>query len=399
MKKKNGFTLIELLAVIIILGILMIIAIPSVTTYISNSRKSAYIDTAKNIIGGTRNIVNEGKLGIYDTNSTYYIPISCVKTENGNKSPYGEFEDEGAYVGVTFDGIGYNYYWISNDITGQGVNEVTPVNDLNEDKIVSGIQEGEVKNKILITGKDGKNNIVIYNSDCTGTTNSTGISNVIYPDGKTKETVVTGDLVKIGTEDFYVMKHDGNDLVLLARYNLKLGNICDGNKNVIGSYPTDSEGYGLQSSDASGFLLRVSTYSGSIPFSEVHYWSSGVGTTYPGNYCDYDVDDYTPETKCAYVYDSHSNLYQYLNSYKSYLEQQGATIKKARLIKLEELLELGCNMEVHTCQNAPSFIGKISFWTGTARSENLLWAVSNSVFGALDSTSDMTMGLRPVIII
>ena len=40
MKKTNkkGFTLIELLAVIIILGVLMIIAIPSVTQYISNSR-------------------------------------------------------------------------------------------------------------------------------------------------------------------------------------------------------------------------------------------------------------------------------------------------------------------------------------------------------------------------
>ena len=50
MKKKNGFTLIELLAVIIILGILMIIAIPSVTSYINNSRKSAYVDTAKEII-------------------------------------------------------------------------------------------------------------------------------------------------------------------------------------------------------------------------------------------------------------------------------------------------------------------------------------------------------------
>ncbi len=50
MKKKNGFTLIELLAVIIILGILMIIAIPSVTNYISNSRKSAYVDTAKEIV-------------------------------------------------------------------------------------------------------------------------------------------------------------------------------------------------------------------------------------------------------------------------------------------------------------------------------------------------------------
>ena len=34
---KKGFTLIELLAVIIILGILMIITIPSVTKYINDS--------------------------------------------------------------------------------------------------------------------------------------------------------------------------------------------------------------------------------------------------------------------------------------------------------------------------------------------------------------------------
>jgi len=45
-KKRNGFILIELLAVIIILGIHMIIAIPSVTSY--------YIDTAKEIVSGAR---------------------------------------------------------------------------------------------------------------------------------------------------------------------------------------------------------------------------------------------------------------------------------------------------------------------------------------------------------
>ncbi len=91
MKKKNGFTLIELLAVIIILGILMIIAIPSVTKYISDSRKNSYVDSAKEIIAGTRNVVNGGKLEMYSTNTTYYIPTSCIKTENAQKSPYGDF--------------------------------------------------------------------------------------------------------------------------------------------------------------------------------------------------------------------------------------------------------------------------------------------------------------------
>ena len=81
MKNRKGFTLIELLAVIIILGILMIIAIPSVTTYISSSRKSAYVDTAKQVIGATRNIVNSGKYETYDSNVTYYFPSKCVPIE------------------------------------------------------------------------------------------------------------------------------------------------------------------------------------------------------------------------------------------------------------------------------------------------------------------------------
>ena len=39
MKRNNkGFTLVELLAVIVILGLLMAIAIPSVTKYITQSR-------------------------------------------------------------------------------------------------------------------------------------------------------------------------------------------------------------------------------------------------------------------------------------------------------------------------------------------------------------------------
>jgi prepilin-type N-terminal cleavage/methylation domain-containing protein len=158
-QKKKGFTLIELLAVIIILGILMIIAIPSVTSYISDSRKNAYIDTAKEIVGGARNVVNEGRLGMYDTNTTYYIPADYIKTENASKSPYGEFTE--AYVGVVYDGTGYKYYWISTDDAGQGVPNLTLADKLETDDIVSDLKSEDIDEKVKTTGVGDRSNILI----------------------------------------------------------------------------------------------------------------------------------------------------------------------------------------------------------------------------------------------
>ena len=163
MKNKKGFTLIELLAVIIILGILMIIAIPSVTKYINDSRKEAYIKTAKQVVSGARNLVNEGKLEMFDTTATYYIPNSCIKSENGiAKSPYGEFVK--AYVGVIYNGNGYNYYWISVDDTGQGIKNTIESDELNVDDIESDIKESEVDLSIV-----GNTNIILQldESDCS----------------------------------------------------------------------------------------------------------------------------------------------------------------------------------------------------------------------------------------
>lgn len=124
-KNKKGFTLIELLAVIIILGVLMIIAIPSVTEYISSSRKKAYIDTAKQYISTVMTKVNQADdLKFFDEDTLYLVKVghekACVSLEKGGQSPFNDTWKY-AYVGVTYNGSGYTYYYMSEDSSGQGI--------------------------------------------------------------------------------------------------------------------------------------------------------------------------------------------------------------------------------------------------------------------------------------
>jgi type IV pilus assembly protein PilA len=162
MKNKKGFTLIELLAVIIILGILMIIAIPAVTSYISNSRKESYIKTAKEVIAGARNLVNSGKLNVFDTDVAYYIPISCIPTENGTESPYGKFDS--AYVIATSTGDNYNYYWTSTDESQIGIKDIVAFDELEIENVESGIKKEDITTDRSV---EYRKYVEIFNENCT----------------------------------------------------------------------------------------------------------------------------------------------------------------------------------------------------------------------------------------
>ena len=160
--KRNGFTLIELLAVIIILGILMLIAIPSVTNYINNSRKSTYVSTIDSIIKGTIAKVNSGELNMFDIDTTYYVPCTCIKLENGEaKSPYGKFDP--AYVVVTFDGTNYNYYFTGKDVQNMGIPTLTSADLLSKESIVANVEAIDTS-----VGIEGTSNVYVFSDECNG---------------------------------------------------------------------------------------------------------------------------------------------------------------------------------------------------------------------------------------
>ena len=109
--KSAGFTLIELLAVITIMGILMMVAIPSVSRTIENSRRDAFADVAKQYINTVRNAVladeltcgtgaNAQSVGATPDGLYYYrIDTTAQATkdlmESGGKSSWSNAEIQG----------------------------------------------------------------------------------------------------------------------------------------------------------------------------------------------------------------------------------------------------------------------------------------------------------------
>ena len=167
MKKVNvkGFTLIELLAVIIIMGILMMTAIPAVTKYIENSRKDTFWQTAKSYIDAARTSLLNGEYGVdavfvptAEVSATTIedgqpcevppagkvtlIPISIIEMEKGKgKSSFNRDMTDG-YVLVVNEGTSTKdkpvYYFAGVDKGMNGIDIFTSESALGRSKVKKG---------------------------------------------------------------------------------------------------------------------------------------------------------------------------------------------------------------------------------------------------------------------
>ena len=102
-----------------------------VDSYVLNSKKSAWIDTAVVYAKSVVNKVNEaGKLRFFTENVLYMVPVgndnnkSCISLESNLKSPFSDSWNY-AYVGVVYTGTGYEYYFVGEDGEKNGILFVT----------------------------------------------------------------------------------------------------------------------------------------------------------------------------------------------------------------------------------------------------------------------------------
>lgn len=149
---KKAFTLIELLAVIVILGILIGIAIPKVTQYITKSKKEGFVSTGEFFIESVR---NDATSELYPfpilNNEVTIITLDIANFEKAQKKSAfgGTYLYNKSYVAIVNVGTGtnpdYDYYFAAQDSKNYAI-RLTSEEDLSVDKVIA-----NAKNKMEVT--------------------------------------------------------------------------------------------------------------------------------------------------------------------------------------------------------------------------------------------------------
>ena len=174
MEKKNGFTLVELLAVIVILAIILVIAIPKITDTIKKSKIASFESSAKTIAAQAEKKKMENE--ILDNNN----PINCnnlVKLSNSDYISCSIYFD-GNTAKVTligkgkFEGLqiinGTKESATATDATSstkKGVNFIKELYDDEEKRTANGLKKDNTVDENIRYEGANPNNYVKFNNE------------------------------------------------------------------------------------------------------------------------------------------------------------------------------------------------------------------------------------------
>jgi hypothetical protein len=206
------------------------------------------------------------------------------------------------------------------------------------------------------------------------------------PEGKTADNLEVGDELCIKTECFNFIKYNNDDAVLLAKWNLNVGSRSIG------------EATNLQHSDARGYKGSSENMYGTVTFTEGRqsYWAPAPDYTLLPKYgSSYPADVYDEDFNGDYSSQNYS-IAHYVIEYKNILEEYGATIKVARLLKYSEVTnDLNCSMFCLTSGDT-SFVTNTTFWSESASDYETIYTVGEDVLRN-QYDYDNYAGVRPVI--
>jgi type IV pilus assembly protein PilA len=136
MKNERGFTLIEVLSVIIIIGIIMLIAVPAVNKYIDRSNKASYASDALAYVETVRSEYEMRDYGEFlKKDEIMLVPIEYILLEKGDgSSPYAPFDFTKSYIIIVPERNGYQFYATIIDEIGVGIVQKNS-NELNRDAV------------------------------------------------------------------------------------------------------------------------------------------------------------------------------------------------------------------------------------------------------------------------
>lgn len=165
---KKGFTLIELLGVIVILSIIMVIAIPNITSVLEKNKKDSYISDAKALITQAKYEIRKNNIEKPNSEGIVKITLSYLGKNDVNKdpdnNPYSEMD---SYV-VVVRNDGYLEYYVNLVATTSSGNKgitLTKEDELSNDNRLTLVKKDiTLPTDSVIRQKVGKNSNAIITS-------------------------------------------------------------------------------------------------------------------------------------------------------------------------------------------------------------------------------------------